>query len=117
MPVLGAAAVIAAGEGVDDDGAAPAHALMHPLAHSWLQYVGDISYSLYLAHWPVVVVYPFATGRAVGDGAFADGVTALVISWALAHACKRGWEDRFRVRWRRRRRRRACRPKARCCWR
>ncbi len=96
VPVLGAAAVIAAGEGVDDDGAAPAHALMHPLSHPWLQYVGDISYSLYLAHWPVVVVYPFATGRAVGDGAFADWVTVLAISWALAHACKRGWEDRFR---------------------
>ena len=94
VPVLGAAAVIAAGEGsVDNE--SPAHALAPALAHPWLQYVGDISYSLYLAHWPVVVMYPFITGRAV-DGVFADGVTVLALSWAMAHACKRGWEDRFR---------------------
>ena len=71
------------------------HALIAPLSHPWLQYIGTISYSLYLAHWPVIVVYPFATGRAV-DGALADGVAVLAASWALAHACKWGWEDRFR---------------------
>lgn len=71
------------------------HALIAPLSHPWLQYIGGISYSLYLAHWPVIVVYPFATGRAV-DGALADGVAVLAASWALAHACKWGWEDRFR---------------------
>ena len=94
VPVLGAVAVIAAGEGV---GSVKTHALAPVLAHPWLQYVGDISYSLYLAHWPVVVMYPFITGHNV-DGAFADGVTVLVLSWALAHACKCKWEDRFRAR-------------------
>ena len=92
VPVLGAVAVISAGEGVDNT-----HALAPILAHPWLQYVGDISYSLYLAHWPVVVVYPFITGRAVDDS-FADGVTVMLVSWAIAHECKRGWEDRFRTR-------------------
>ena len=87
VPVLGAAAVIAAGEG-SVEYESPAHALAPALAQPWLQYVGDISYSLYLAHWPVVVMYPFITGRAV-DGVFADGVTVLVRSWALAQACKR----------------------------
>lgn len=95
VPVLGAAAVIAASEGVDGDGKVPEHALTHPLSHPWLQYIGDISYSLYLAHWPVVVMYPFITGRPI-DGAFADRMTVLGTSWTLAHACKRGWEDRFR---------------------
>jgi len=94
VPVLGAVAVIAAGEGAES---ANTHALAHALAHPWLHYVGDISYSLYLAHWPVVVVYPFITGRTV-DGTFADGMTVLVLSWALAHACKCKWEDRFRAR-------------------
>ena len=95
VPVLGAAAVIVAGEGVGPGNMSHAHALAPALAHPWLQYVGDISYSLYLAHWPVVVMYPFITGRAV-DGMLADGVTVLALSWALAHACKRGWEDLFR---------------------
>jgi peptidoglycan/LPS O-acetylase OafA/YrhL len=96
LPVLGTVAVIVAGEGDGPDTAAsPIHALARPLAHPWLQYFGEISYSLYLAHWPVIVVYPFATGRAV-DGALADGVTVLVLSLTLAHACKHRWEDRFR---------------------
>ena len=95
VPVLGAVVFIAAGEEGDCTDSTPAHALIPALAHPWLQYVGDISYSLYLAHWPVVVMHPFITGRAV-DGVFTDGVTVVVLSWALAHSCKQGWEDRFR---------------------
>jgi hypothetical protein len=90
VPALGAAAVIVAGEGVTST-----HALAGALAHPWLQYVGDISYSLYLAHWPVVVMYPYMTGRPV-DGFAADGVMAAMISFALAHGCKLLWENRFR---------------------
>lgn len=93
VPVLGAVAVIVAGEG----GGAAAHALAWPLAHPWLQYIGDISYSLYLAHWPVVVVYPYMTGRRV-DGFLADGAMVVAVSLALSHGCKRLWEDRFRGR-------------------
>ena len=89
VPALGAVGVIVAGEG------GGTHALAPHLAHPWLQYIGDISYSLYLAHWPVVVVYPYMTGRPV-DGNMGDGVLAVLVSLALAHGCKRFWEDRFR---------------------
>ena len=99
MPALGAVAVVVAGEstdgGVRGDGAV-VHALSRALAHPWLQYMGDISYSLYLAHWPVVVMYPFATGRPV-DGVLADGAMVCLVSLALAHASKAVWEDRFRA--------------------
>ena len=90
VPILGAVAVIAAGEG-----GAATHAFTSAFAHPWLQYIGDISYSLYLAHWPVVAMYPNLTGRPV-DGFLADGGMAVVASIALAHGCKRLWEDRFR---------------------
>jgi peptidoglycan/LPS O-acetylase OafA/YrhL len=95
VPTLGATALLWAGDHQADEGAPP-HALVPAMAHPWLQYIGDISYSLYLAHWPVVVIYPFATGRVV-EGVLADGVLVCVISFALAHMCKRCWEDRFRV--------------------
>ena len=95
-PTLGACALLWAGEQQDGgDSDTRAHALVAPMSHPWLQYVGDVSYSLYLAHWPVVVIYPFATGRAV-EGVLADGVLVCVISLTLAHACKWSWEDRFR---------------------
>jgi hypothetical protein len=95
VPTLGTSALVWAGE-QDRDDDAPAHALVAPMSHPVLQYLGEISYSLYLAHWPVVVIYPFATGRAV-EGVLADGVLVCVVSFALAHACKRCWEDRFRA--------------------
>ena len=97
LPALGAAAFILAGEGGGGGGgggagaadAPPPHALAPVLAHPWLQYTGDISYSLYLAHWPVVVMYPFATGREV-DGLLADGVMAVAVAVGLAplRACR-----------------------------
>ena len=99
-PVLGTVAVIVAGEGGGPDAAAagPAvHALARSLAHPWLQYFGDVSYSLYLAHWPVVIFYPSVTGRAV-DAALLDGVKVLVVAWVLAHACHRWVENLFRAR-------------------
>jgi peptidoglycan/LPS O-acetylase OafA/YrhL len=103
VPALGAVAFILAGEdggggGGGGGGAADAplpHALAPALAHPWLQYTGDISYSLYLVHWPVVVLYPLMMGRAV-DGLLADGAMAVAVAVGLAHAYKRGWEDRFR---------------------
>lgn len=59
-----------------------------------MQYFGDISYSLYLWHWPVVVFYPYVFGREVGQ--FQDGVTIIVMSVLLAHLSKYWIEDRFR---------------------
>ncbi|MBM7805796.1 peptidoglycan/LPS O-acetylase OafA/YrhL [Geodermatophilus bullaregiensis] len=57
LPVLGTAAVIAAGDTGPRD------------PSSWLvalrptQFVGDVSYAVYLWHWPVIVLAPFALAR------------------------------------------------------
>jgi len=54
LPVLGAAAVIAAG-------------FTHPvglLHRGPLQQIGTVSYSWYLWHWPVLIITPFAVGLA-----------------------------------------------------
>ncbi|RNF84355.1 acyltransferase family protein [Montanilutibacter psychrotolerans] len=87
LPTLGAAALIYARS-------EPSDLLGRALAVRPLQYFGDISYSLYLWHWPVVVFYPYVTGREIGR--FSDGVTVVVVSVVLAHLSKYGVEDRFR---------------------
>ncbi|MFB9659171.1 acyltransferase family protein [Glycomyces mayteni] len=56
LPVVGTMLVIAAGTGWDRH---PAAAL---LATGPFQYVGKISYSLYLWHWPVLILIPLAIG-------------------------------------------------------
>ncbi|TDD72985.1 acyltransferase [Jiangella aurantiaca] len=76
LPVLGTVAVMAAG---------PTSRRFTP--HWWLTrrpatFVGDISYSVYLWHWPLIVVLPHVTGTElrVGDklGIFA---ATLVLAW------------------------------------
>ncbi|MGI3782674.1 MAG: acyltransferase family protein, partial [Janthinobacterium lividum] len=58
LPVLATALVIAAGTGLQQQ------RLLYPLTNRAAGYVGDISFSLYLWHFPVVIL-----GRAVlGDG-------------------------------------------------
>jgi len=96
IPVLCTALIIASGEkGGPSDGDEALHAFAPLLAQPWLQYVGGISYSLYLAHWPVLVMYPYSTGK-YADSSVADGAFVVLLSFALAQACKTGWEDRFR---------------------
>ena len=53
LPVLGTTAVIASGMG-------RTRVPFHPLV-SWkpVQFVGDVSYSIYLWHWPLIVVAPY----------------------------------------------------------
>lgn len=49
VPALGAALFLAAGTGT------PSPPVLFPLATRPVRYVGDISYSLYLWHWPAIV--------------------------------------------------------------
>ncbi|MCU6480070.1 acyltransferase [Arthrobacter sp. A2-55] len=53
LPVTGATAVIASGTG-------RTRVPFHPLV-AWkpVQFVGDVSYSIYLWHWPMIVVAPY----------------------------------------------------------
>ncbi len=48
-----------------------------------VQWVGDISYSLYLWHWPLIVIAPLALDRALdGRAKLALLVLAVLIAWA-----------------------------------
>lgn len=73
LPVICTAAVIAAGTGTDDN-VAP-----WPLATRPVTYTGDISYSLYLWHWPVIM---FVTAFVPRDQVVVPA--ALVLSFGLA---------------------------------
>ena len=87
LPVLGAALVIAAG---DSSSRVSVYGLLKTRP---FQYFGDISYSLYLWHWPVIIAYAALSGRSPD---FLDGVIILVVSTALAHQSKYLVEDAFR---------------------
>ena len=73
LPVTGAALVIAAGVGGE-----PAQALLRNRASV---YVGNISYSLYLVHWPVIVILGAFVAR---DGYFYFAAVALTFGFAVA---------------------------------
>lgn len=88
LPTLGAAFVIVGGEA---RGLFSAYWL---LKKSPLQYIGDLSYSLYLWHWPVIVIYSQYVENDIG---FLEGFLLFAISTALAHQTKFLVEDKFRV--------------------
>lgn len=85
-PVLGALAVIAA------------HAQSPASPHRWLalrpvQYVGSISYSVYLWHWPLIVLFPYVIGH---NRNLLESVGILGVTLVLAALTKRFVEDRLR---------------------
>src|SRR4051794_29919817 len=87
LPVLGALAVIRAGAA--DHRLAPTRLL----ATSWVQRTGDLSYSLYLWHWPLLILLPYAVH-------LPDGVRQAVILEAtvgLAWLSTRYVEDPIRT--------------------
>ena len=88
LPVLGTAAVIAAR--AEPGGGSP----IGLLAPRPVQILGDISYSVYLWHWPLIVLIPFVSGGHLGR---LDKAAVLVLSIVLAWFTKVLVEDRFRA--------------------
>lgn len=82
VPVLGAILFIAA--------AAPAGPL---LANRPVQWLGDVSYSVYLWHWPLIALAPFALDRSLNG---ADQVLVAVLTLVLSGLSYRFVEQRWR---------------------
>jgi len=91
-PVLGTVAVIAAGT--------PSGRLAPTPLFTWtpVRQTGEISYALYLWHWPAIVLAPFALGHEAGLLERAALLVAVVLLAALTKRCV---EDpaRFSRRW------------------
>ncbi|ROP36444.1 acyltransferase family protein [Saccharothrix texasensis] len=89
-PTIGTALVIAAGQ-------RPGRQWHTAItASSPVQFLGGISYSLYLWHWPLVVVAPFVLAGAVDAGRMTTPLLLAVLATALvlAHCSKVLVEDR-----------------------
>lgn len=81
LPTLGTAAVLLAGTGVEGG-------LAGPLRWSLMQRIGALSYSLYLWHWPLLVVAQSVWGRPDGTLTASAGllvVTASAVPAWLTH--------------------------------
>ena len=74
---------------------APAWSPLRWMAWRPVQYVGDVSYSLYLWHWPLIVILPFVLHRDLGTLA---RIGVLALSLVLAAATKHFVEDPGRAR-------------------
>ncbi len=79
VPVAGTMLILAAGS--HSAGVPAGYSLTRVLGLRSLTYIGDISYSLYLWHWPVIVFYVFVLGH--GPNLF-QGAIILLLSMALA---------------------------------
>ncbi|MGY1804690.1 acyltransferase family protein [Blastococcus sp. SYSU D00922] len=90
-PVLGSALVILSGA-PSPSGAAAGRA-QRLLGSPVPRYVGDISYSLYLWHWPVIVFWIAHVGRPPTK---VECAVLLVVLLALAHLSTRYVEEPFR---------------------
>ena len=58
-----------------------------------IQYLGDISYSCYLWHWPLIVFFVTLAKR---SPTLWDGLLIMAVTLALSHVTKVFVEDRFR---------------------
>jgi peptidoglycan/LPS O-acetylase OafA/YrhL len=87
LPALGTAAVLLAGLKELPDWLARLYGF-RPVA-----FTGEISYSLYLWHWPLIILLPWATGYQ--PRAF-ELIAVLVAAYLLAFLSKKFVEDRFR---------------------
>ena len=88
VPVLGTILVIWAGD-VGVRYAPTAYSAIRPV-----QFVGDVSYSIYLWHWPIVTLYPLFVG---GSPNLPGGILIVGISVLLGWLTKRYVEDPVRT--------------------
>ncbi|MEL6569905.1 MAG: acyltransferase, partial [Pseudomonadota bacterium] len=88
-PVLGTMMVILAGCGDRGTGPVSRAVLSNPVSN-WL---GQVSYSMYLAHWPIIVLYRYETGLELELAEQAGLAVAILIATILLHY---GVERRFR---------------------
>ncbi|WNM23243.1 acyltransferase family protein [Demequina capsici] len=86
VPVVGTAAVIWSGAFANGP-------LAWVVERRAVQYTGALSYSLYLTHWPLIVIAPFALG---GHRSFVGNVAILVASFVLAAVLRRTIEEPIR---------------------
>jgi len=104
LPVLGTAAVI--GAHVD-----PASLLARVFALRPIQWLGDVSYSLYLWHWPALLLGPYLIDRIHANGhpgvagwreklvLIAAALLAAGLSRRVVEDPVRRWRPRLRLRW------------------
>lgn len=86
VPVLGTVAIIVAGPTSRRD------PLERVVGLRPVQWLGDVSYSVYLWHWPLIALVPFGTGRPLST---LDKLGILLATGALAHASRRYVEQPF----------------------
>ena len=89
LPVLGALAVIRAGAPELRWAPTRAHAARRPV-----QLLGDISYSVYLWHWPLIVLAPFVVARATAPACGSRSSSSRILAAGLT---KRLVEDPART--------------------
>ena len=87
VPVLGSALLISLGAASTPTG------LDRVLDNRPATWLGDISYSVYLWHWPMIVLLPAVSGGQLGR---LDKAAILLSTLILAHLTKIHVEDRFR---------------------
>ncbi|MBL3699747.1 acyltransferase family protein [Leucobacter luti] len=88
LPTLSAAAIIVGGMAGRGERGAGALLSLRPV-----RWVGDISYSLYLWHWPLVVVATYLLG---GSLRFREGLLVIALSFLPAWLSYRFVENPFR---------------------
>lgn len=86
IPVISTAAVIAAAS----THKLSAHLLLSPKP---MQFLGGISFSVYLWHWPIIILMPYVSGTL----GWLDKTAALLLTLLLATLTKTFVEDRFRL--------------------
>lgn len=74
----------------------PQRSWLNPLDNGLLNYLGDISYSLYLWHFPAIILIAEAFRGMPGENTIQPGVLALMVSVALAAFSYRFVEETVR---------------------